>query len=278
MKKNVLVSMLLASSFLSLKAQIPADNYLAGVKIKRALIVVAHDDDATGCTGTFSKLASEGWELSFICFYNLLTRPEDVPARKKAMLKVAKTSGIKNIEFIDFIMRNGQDTVKNMGKLLHTPPSEFHTAFKEDSIRFYILRAIEKYQPTVIFSLDDIIGGYGNAEHVIVSKMAHELFTKGRVTAPFPVKKIYQAVLLNSYADSIFPAKINWLEAKNVFSQSGMPAPTVSVDVSAFAKQKRKCFMAFKTEAHNFRKIWPGYTKKGYFLQNHMELFHVVEE
>ncbi len=77
------------------------DTYLTTEKNKTALIVVAHDDDATTFAGTTLKLAEDGWEINFLCFYPYHWRPEDTPVRKLEMKNVAKIEGFKHIELID---------------------------------------------------------------------------------------------------------------------------------------------------------------------------------
>ena len=89
-----------------------ADTYLDAEKNKTALIIVAHDDDATIFAGTISKLAEEGWEVNFLCFYCYHWRPEENPVRKLEMKKAGKIIGFKHMELISLELRNRLDTVK----------------------------------------------------------------------------------------------------------------------------------------------------------------------
>ena len=97
---------------LSPNEKYPPDTYLETEKNKTALIIVAHDDDAVVFAGTTSKLAENGWEVSFLCFYTYHWRPEEIPVRKKEMEKVASIQGFNNIELIDLELRNRLDTVR----------------------------------------------------------------------------------------------------------------------------------------------------------------------
>ena len=77
------------------------DTYLRSEKKKTALIIVAHDDDAVIFSGTTSLLAANGWDISFMCFYTDLWKPEDNPKRRKLeMEKVLEIEGLKNLELI----------------------------------------------------------------------------------------------------------------------------------------------------------------------------------
>jgi hypothetical protein len=127
------------------------DTYLKNVQNKTALIIVAHDDDAAPLSGTTSLIAANGWDISFMCFYTNLYRPEEKPIRKLEMKKAAEIQGFKNLELIDFTLRNCLDTVKQ--PWIPIPYEKFTDNFKIDSLKLYILNAIQRYHPSVIFSL-----------------------------------------------------------------------------------------------------------------------------
>jgi len=65
----------------------PPDTYLQSVKIKKALVIVAHDDDAIGSSGTIAMLAQQGWDIHMVCFYSSAWRPADNPSEKKRLNK-----------------------------------------------------------------------------------------------------------------------------------------------------------------------------------------------
>lgn len=183
----------------------PEDSYLKNAHNKTALIIVAHDDDAAPFSGTTSLLAADGWYIGFICFYTDYWRPEEKPVRKLEMEEAAKIQGFKNLELIDFTIRNRLDTVKQ--PWMPIPYDRFTDNFKIDSLRMYILNAIKRYNPGTIFTLDNVIGAYGHPEHVLVSQSILEICSIYKDSSDFSVKKIYQSVLPYSQAEKIMGNK-----------------------------------------------------------------------
>ena len=55
------------------------------------------------------------------------------------------------------------------------PYGQFSENFKTDSLKMYVLKAIKKYNPGVIFTLDNVIGAYGHPEHVAVGQSVLEI-------------------------------------------------------------------------------------------------------
>ena len=47
----------------------PVDNYLLSETDKKALIIVAHDDDMATSAGTITLLCKNGWQIREMCFY-----------------------------------------------------------------------------------------------------------------------------------------------------------------------------------------------------------------
>ena len=47
----------------------PADTYLLSETDKKALIIVAHDDDMATSAGTITLLCKNGWQIREMCFY-----------------------------------------------------------------------------------------------------------------------------------------------------------------------------------------------------------------
>ncbi len=222
---------------LSPNEEYPLDTYLETEKNKTALIIVAHDDDAVVFAGTTSKLAENGWDVSFLCFYSYHWRPEDNPVRKKEMEKVASIQGLKNIELIDLELRNRLDTVGQ--PWMPIPYDQFGNNYNVDSLQFYVLDAINKYNPSVIFMLDNVIGLYGHPEHVLVGKIVEEVCQLYQDSSGFSVKKIYQGVIPPSCAEKTMGG--TYVEGKKIYHCNGMPLPEVQIDISSYAK-KRKLF------------------------------------
>lgn len=253
------------------------DTFLKSVTKKTALIIVAHDDDATLFSGTTSLLAANDWNISFECFYTNLYKPEINPIRKQEMINIKEIEGFKNLELIDFTVRRCLDTIKT--PWLPIPYDEFSENFKIDSLSMFILQAIEKYQPTVIFTLDDLIGFYGHPEHVIVGQTVVNICREYKDSLNFPVKKIYQSVWPRSQAEKIMKNIPTYHKGKNIYKCEGMPTPDVEIDISSFGSTKKKVLKAHTSQHRSIKryfKYYHFYPAWIYFKIFNKEFFKVV--
>lgn len=256
----------------------PYDTYLENEQNKKALVIVAHDDDAVVFAGTTSRLAEEGWEISFLCFYAYHWRPEDNPVRKVEMANVKRIQGLKNIYLIDMEIRNRLDTVEDA--YMPIPYEQFAANFNIDSLRMFIGEAIDKTNPSVIFMLDNVIGLYGHPEHVVVGKTVEDYCRSHHDSAGFPVKKIYQGVLPPSHAEKLMGNTSTYSGGKEIYKCDGMPLPDVQVDIYPFAKKKKSVFLAHASQHRNLRKFFPSYKyipSKIYFRIFVKEYFNIID-
>ena len=86
----------------------PEDDFLLSEKNKKALILVAHDDDSYGCVGTVGQLCEQGWQVSAFCFYGDPLIPEDsirTARRKEGILRCAEITGLKEFRGIEMNLR-----------------------------------------------------------------------------------------------------------------------------------------------------------------------------
>lgn len=256
----------------------PEDTYLKTVTNKKALIVVAHDDDATLFSGTTSMLAAIGWDISFVCFYTDLYKPEVNPIRYKEMQNIQEIQGLKNLELIDLRLRRSMDTIDK--PWLPIPYHEFSENFEIDSLRFFILQAIEKYQPTVVFTLDDVIGFYGNPEHVLVSQTVVNICREYKDSLEFPVKRIYQCVWPFSQAEKVMKKIPTYHIGKKIYGCDGMPAPDVEIEISSFGSTKKKVLAAHVSQHNSIKryiKCYHCYPAWLYFRIFNKEYFRIID-
>jgi LmbE family N-acetylglucosaminyl deacetylase len=139
------------------------------------------------------------------------------------------------------------------------PYSKFPENYKVDSLTGYIAAYIEKYKPSVIFTLDNLIGGYGNPDHVVVSQLVLAYCRVHKNDQGFSVKRIYQPVFPPSLAQRVLGKLLVYTEAKKVYECDGMPLPDVQVNIYSFAAQKKEAMQAYTTEQNSLKKIWPFY-------------------
>ncbi len=173
---------------LAAEEQFPEDVFLASDTIKRAMVVVAHDDDCSAMAGTLAMLKSSGWIIKELCFIS------GTPGRDSAFRKAAPFI-LNETEFI--VMhpeerRPGQDS--STIPYMPIPKKSIPEEFKYNDIAKLITSKIRDYNPSVIFSLDNLIGGYGHPEHLLVSQLLVDSFAAGA----FQARCIYQSVYPNS--------------------------------------------------------------------------------
>jgi len=233
----------------------PEDTYLNNVTTKTALIIVAHDDDAISSSGTISELTKQGWKIHFLTFYGNW-RKEDNPTRKREVEQVAKIQNLASIDLFDFSIQK-TDTVEK--PWMPVPYVRFADYMKTDSLEILILKAIEKYQPSVIFSLDDIFGGYGHPEHVCVSQIITRVCSENKMKESFPVNRIYQAIYTQTMNENIIGDMPVYLAAKKVYNPDQMPVPDVEIDIYNSANEKMRVMQAYESQHRNLKKYWPYY-------------------
>jgi len=258
------------------KENYPEDKYLQNEENKKALIIVAHDDDAVLFSGTTSLLAAKGWDVNFLCFYTHLHRPEDNPIRKLEMKHVAEIQGLNCLDLIDFAIERD----KTEQGWMPIPYDEFSEHYKIDTLRLYIYESIAKHDPSIIFILDNVIGFYGHPEHVVVGQVIQEICKSNKDSIDFPVKKIYQGVYPPSMAEKIMGDKGAYQYGKEIYHCDGMPEPDVQIDISSYAMTKKRVHLAHASQHRNLKKsipyyhIYPGWI---YFRIFKYEYFNVIE-
>jgi LmbE family N-acetylglucosaminyl deacetylase len=269
-------------STLAAKETYPADTYLDKEPNKRALIIVAHDDDMAGSAGTISMLCESGWKIREMCFYQqgglyLMKDSIKNPLRKKALQEVGLIQGLEGTDPVQFNFRNDMMTEKSYMPMKY---ELMPVNYKIDSLNRIIADYIGKYRPSVIFTLDDSIGGYGHPDHVLMARLVVAYCRSQKNDPDFPVKKIYQAVFPPSLSESIMKKNPTYIEAKKVYGCNGMPLPDVQVNIVGYAKQKKKTMLSYTTEQNSLKKIWPYYNwypAAIYFRIFKRDFFRVLE-
>ncbi len=266
--------------------QYPTDTYLAQVPsaARRALILVAHDDDAVAFAGTISRLTQAGWQVAEVCFYVPDSGDGDTVAwqarnasRQQGLRQVGRIEGLRDVRPLTLAYRTDLDTVKM--PWMPMPYTQMAARFRLDSLRRYVGQSIARWQPTVIFTLDDIVGGYGHPDHVVISQLVRAACAAGRDQPPFPVRLIYQGVFAPSQAERVMGQLPAYQAAKHVYGVPGLPAPTTQVVITPWAAQKKAVLRAYPTEQHVFRQFWPGYRwwpASVYYRLNEREFFRVL--
>lgn len=155
-------------------------------------------------------------------------------------------------------------------------------------MREALVSRINAYAPTVIFTLDNEIGGYGNPEHVFISQLVLDLFEVGTIHA----KRIYQPVYAYRMERTIIDEPLSailkeydfpntYQMAKEVYGVDGMPKPDVQVDIRPDSMWKMAYLMAYSGKAKSsLRKFIPYFEQfptGTYFSIFDREFFRVIE-
>ena len=184
--------------FLKLEVQpdetFPEDPYLDTIGNKRALIIVAHHDDSYGSMAAAKWLCTRGWDVRAFYFKATSFLRDSVREANgiASTNRVMNLIGLKEFTLIEQPLRRDSPVSD-----INVPYSEFAATFRIDTIENVIEDLISVHHPSVIFTMDDIIGLYGHSDHVFVSRAILDVCNRNRSNGSFPVQMIYQCVIYN---------------------------------------------------------------------------------
>ncbi|HCW09205.1 MAG TPA: hypothetical protein DGG95_17750 [Cytophagales bacterium] len=252
------------------------DTFLNTVTEKRLLIIEAHDDDAISCAGTIAKLAQEGWTIDYITFYGRWHK-EEHEMRKSELQKACAIQGIHQVERLSFDLQK-TDTVKK--PWMPIPYNQFNEYYNLDSLRSIIQSKMKSFQPTILFTTDNVIGGYGHPEHVALSQAVIDVCKKLKENGELPAQKIYQAVFTPTQAENTIGDMTPFQQGKKIYGCKGMPEPTIQIDISSSASKKKMVMETYVSQQGPIKKVWPYYNWYPswiYFKVFDKEFFRVLE-
>jgi LmbE family N-acetylglucosaminyl deacetylase len=256
----------------------PDDVFLDTASVKRALIIVAHDDDDCAMSGTIAGLTAKGWQII------QLSLQHHMPARGSHPAHIICQGNELILE--DGHYRLGLDTIAH--PYLPVSFDRIKKEFLAEKVADAIISRVTDFKPSVIFTLDNEKGGYGHPEHIFISQLVKDLFEAGRIQA----QRIYQTVYTDHMEREIVD---KWLGermkkwgypdasrmANEMYGITGMPEATVQVDITDAAEAKMAYLRAYDEEVRrNLRKFIPYYEEfdaKTYFGVFDREFFRVIE-
>lgn len=237
----------------------PEDTYLDTVTVKRALIIVAHDDDDCAMAGTLALLHSKGWKIKQYSFTRH-QQEEGMPGHpceifSEGNFPIVPDGEYRNPDFYTDI------------EYMPMKRERFDSVFKKDIITKNLVKLVNEFNPSVIFTLDNEIGGYGHPDHVFLSQMVLDL---SRTDAIQP-DRIYQSVFTDHMEKQIMEIWLNerlkkwgfpnmYFIAKEVYGVPGMPTPDVEVMITEQAEAKMAYLRGYREDVRkNIRKFIPYY-------------------
>jgi LmbE family N-acetylglucosaminyl deacetylase len=258
----------------------PEDTILQSIKVQRAMIVIAHDDDMCAMAGTVSLLNENGWEIVVISL-------SKSPARNNAQKEACKNI-LDTVMFIDLrpdqIRNDYSDEEKGY---LAFPKDSFEYVFNKQLISEEYVRHISEFNPTIIFTLDNEMGGYGHPEHVLISQMVLDLAMEKRINPKF----IYQSVFTKHMEKSIMNrherrmkswglSGEEWKNAKKIYNVEGMPEPTFQINILPVAQMKMAYLKSYNKRERQimgfFIPEFEKYKAEEYFAIFDREFFRVI--
>lgn len=218
------------------------------------MFIFPHPDDEITSAGTLKLLDNEGIETSLITFThgeaggsNGLVNETDSIKRKdtlgkireKELMAVGQLLGIDNQEILDY----PDSGIKNLSP---------------EPLKKVIREKIARYQPTVLFTYDDVIGLYGHPDHRLIAQYTKEIFYAERGTNGFPVKKLYQVTLPQPMIETA--RKISASFRKN-FGNATLPAPTMAVKITHEGDFKKQAMLLHVSQRPTFNDMQPYFDK-----------------
>lgn len=241
--------------YLSKADSYPEDTFLQQNSNKNALIIVAHDDDAISMSGTISFLVENGWEVRELCFYQGFENKDSI--RKRDLMSAANLLGMSSVEYYDIELRTDRDKIEK--PWLPIPYNDFDRAYNNITARNHIESSIKKYNPSVIFTLDDVIGGYGHPDHVYISKLIINYCIQHQNDSLFSVERIYQAVFDPEMNERILKDMEAFQIAKKTYNVERSPKPDIYISLHGYETIKKKALQTYTTEQKSLTTIWPYY-------------------
>jgi LmbE family N-acetylglucosaminyl deacetylase len=257
----------------------PEDTYLDTVSNKRALIIVAHDDDDCMMSGTIAKLTSNGWTIKQLSF-----ELHNISGENKNPAHIICEGSEKILE--DGHYRPGVDTVKY--PYMPIPYEEIEKQFLREEVAGALITRINDFNPSVLFTLDNIKGGYGHPDHIFLSQLVLDLFNEGKISA----QRIYQSVLTKHVETEIdkymTPKMEKWgypqasPAANKLYGIYGMPEADVQINITDQAEIKMAYLRAYPESAKkNLRKFLiylEDFDAKTFFSVWDREFFRIIEK
>ncbi|MCF1422310.1 PIG-L family deacetylase [Mangrovimonas futianensis] len=257
----------------------PNDTILEQLADKRAMIIIAHDDDMCAMSGTISLLNKKGWEIQVL---STPINPERDSAHQQACQKL-----LDKVTFFDF--RNEKFRIDTANVTYNAiPKNQFHKTFNVELLAEKIIQSVNSFNPSVIFTLDNEIGGYGHPGHVVVSQTILDLAKTHRIHPQYIYQSVYtdhmETTIMNRHSKRMKSWGFQgdgWENAKKVYAVTGMPEPSVQINIISEAKSKMEYLMSYNERERKtmgfFIPAFEEYSAEDYFTIFNREFFRIIE-
>lgn len=251
---------------------------------KKALAIFAHPDDEITIIGTMRMLKEQDVETS-ICY---MTRGE--AGLNGSIIDVSKIKELADTSLNKLKKQLGQRRTKEVDNVAKILALNHHEMFDfpdsgtsnvpMDSLKKVVRALIQKYKPSILFTLDDKVGLYGHPDHRNVSRAVLEVFQEDKGNADFTPQKLYQVTLPKQMIAFALKMADGFRKNYPKDPTKGLPEANVCVDISAFGAYKRNAMLAHVSQRPTFDDMQPGFATippSIYFRIFDREYFHLVE-
>lgn len=260
----------------------PTDTILQSIEHKKAMIIIAHDDDMCAMSGTISKLNKDDWEIEVVSFHK-------GAERDKAQIAACKNI-LDTVKFFDLDYKQWRKDFDVREEELYFPiaKEKFAETFNQKIVEDELTKCVNDFNPSVIFTLDNEIGGYGHPEHVFISQLTLDLAQSKKISAAY----IYPSVYTPHMATSIMArhskrmiewgfAGDGWNRAKETYKVNGMPQPTTQIYITSEAAEKMDYLKSYNEREQKtigfFIPSFFEYSAEEYFKIFDREFFNVIK-
>ncbi|MCU0433008.1 MAG: PIG-L family deacetylase [Bacteroidia bacterium] len=212
---------------------------------KTALFIFPHDDDVISCAGSSQWLREKNWTL-----YSL-TLTEDADPKERAKRSVEWSESMKLLGFKESIHLYFPNNVWSNVERNELVFWNEHS----DSVEATVYRFIQKYKPSVIFTFDSIVGGYGHPEHRLTGRAVGRVFAAHKHEAGFPVKRIMCFTLPEKLEQVWLGQNPAYLLTQKYNGPASLPEPNAAVDVRKYWPVKRNAAAVYKTQQATLKKF-----------------------
>jgi LmbE family N-acetylglucosaminyl deacetylase len=260
----------------------PEDTVLQSVTPKKAMIIIAHDDDMSSMTGTISRLHKKGWEICVLSFQ--LGAERDV-AHRAACAGILDTVTFFDLAYSQWRLDLGKRKEDEL--YLPIPKDQFSGTFNQRIVEEELIRRVNEFGPSVLFTLDNEIGAYGHPEHVFLSQLVLDVAKAGKTKAAYIYQSVYtphmMASIMERHAQRMKEwgfAGDNWEKAKALYHVTGTPLPTTQIHISGEAKEKMDYLKSYNEREQKtigfFIPAFQEYSAEEYFKIFDREFFNVI--
>ena len=251
---------------------------------KKALAIFAHPDDEITIIGTMRLLKQQGVETS-ICY---MTRGE--AGLNGSIIDVSKIKELADTSLNKLKKSLGQRRTKEVDNIAEILELNHHEMFDfpdsgtsnvpMDSLKKVVRALIQKYQPSVLFTLDDKVGLYGHPDHRNVSRAVLEVFQENKNKPNFSPKKLYQVTLPKQMIAFALKMADGFRKNYPKDPSKGLPQADVCVNITPFGTYKRNAMLAHVSQRPTFDDMQPGFSTiptSIYFRVFDREYFHIIQ-